>query len=58
VGEVIIWRGPGGPGGLGGLGGPGGPGGPPGLESGPHEELLQAEGTYAELFEMQARAYR
>jgi hypothetical protein len=49
VGEVIMWRGPGGLGGL---------GGPPGLESGPHEELLQAEGTYAELFEMQARAYR
>ena len=28
------------------------------LESGSHEQLIAAGGTYAELFELQARAYR
>jgi ATP-binding cassette subfamily B protein len=28
------------------------------IESGTHEELLDASATYAELFELQARAYR
>jgi ATP-binding cassette subfamily B protein len=27
-------------------------------ESGSHDELMRAGGTYAELFELQARAYR
>jgi ATP-binding cassette subfamily B protein len=27
-------------------------------EFGSHEELMRAAGTYAELFELQARAYR
>ena len=28
------------------------------VESGSHDELMRAGGTYAELFELQARAYR
>ena len=28
------------------------------VESGSHDDLMRARGTYAELFELQARAYR
>jgi ATP-binding cassette subfamily B protein len=28
------------------------------IESGPHEDLMQLDGTYAHLFEMQAYHYR